>query len=94
MLRQTRPIRLRTNKGSLLALAILFLALIVLPAAVLLFKQSLLLTKRSEYQRHLEAASLLAAERLSRVVVNDPHFGEIVSADPPRLVQLAAKFTF
>jgi hypothetical protein len=26
--------------------------------------------------------------------VNDPHFGEIVSAAAPRLVQLAAKFTF
>jgi Carboxypeptidase regulatory-like domain len=26
--------------------------------------------------------------------VNDPHFGQIVSAAPPRLVQLATKFTF
>jgi hypothetical protein len=26
--------------------------------------------------------------------VNDPHFGEIVSAAAPRLVQLATKFTF
>jgi hypothetical protein len=26
--------------------------------------------------------------------VNDPHFGQIVSAAAPRLVQLAAKFTF
>ena len=26
--------------------------------------------------------------------VNDPHFGEVVSAASPRLVQLAAKFTF
>jgi Carboxypeptidase regulatory-like domain len=26
--------------------------------------------------------------------VNDPHFGEVVSAAPPRLVQLAAKFIF
>lgn len=26
--------------------------------------------------------------------VNDPHFGDIVSAAAPRLVQLAAKFTF
>jgi hypothetical protein len=26
--------------------------------------------------------------------VNDPHFGQIVSAASPRLVQLAAKFTF
>ena len=26
--------------------------------------------------------------------VNDPHFGEIVSAASPRLIQVAAKFTF
>jgi hypothetical protein len=26
--------------------------------------------------------------------VNDPHFGEIVSASAPRLVQLATKFVF
>jgi hypothetical protein len=26
--------------------------------------------------------------------VNDPHFGDVVSAASPRLVQLAAKFTF
>jgi hypothetical protein len=26
--------------------------------------------------------------------VNDPHFGEIVSAAAPRLVQLATKFVF
>jgi len=26
--------------------------------------------------------------------VNDPHFGDVVSAGPPRLVQLAVKFIF
>jgi hypothetical protein len=26
--------------------------------------------------------------------VNDPHFGQVVSAAAPRLVQLAAKFNF
>jgi hypothetical protein len=26
--------------------------------------------------------------------VNDPHFGDVVSAAPPRLLQIATKFTF
>ena len=36
----------------------------------------------------------LDARGSSRGEVNDPHSGEVVSAASPRLLQLAAKFTF
>ncbi len=39
-------------------------------------------------------AQFYGAASVDGEVNNDPHFGQVVGAASPRLVQLAAKFTF
>jgi hypothetical protein len=58
------------------------------------------LTESKSLEFRLEAfnmfnhAQFYGAGAVDGEVNNDPHFGEVVSAASPRLVQLAAKFTF
>jgi hypothetical protein len=56
-------------------------------------------TESKSFEFRLEAFNALNHAQFYGVAsvdgeVNDPHFGQVVSAASPRLVQLAAKFTF
>jgi len=76
--------RLRTKNGSVLVLAILVLAFLLIPASMLLFRYTLLLTTKACYQQSIESAALLVADQESKIIVNDPHFGFVsLSNQPP-----------
>jgi hypothetical protein len=57
-------------------------------------------TESKSFEFRLEAfnifnhAQFYGPAAVAGEVNNDPHFGEVVSAASPRLVQLAAKFAF
>jgi hypothetical protein len=77
-------VKARTRTGSVLALAILTMAFVVLPAGIMLNNLCLLLSMQARYHSCVESASLLVADRISKIVVNDPHFGFIsLSNQPP-----------
>lgn len=76
--------QLRKNSGSVLFLAMVILAFIIVPAGIIVTKQYFNLTRHSLYQTGMEAASLLAAQQISKIVINDPHFGFVsLSNQPP-----------
>jgi len=69
--------RNRTARGGILVLAVIILAFVVLPAGFFFNRCGLLVQTQSRYQSNMESASLLVANDLSKIVVNDPHFGFI-----------------
>lgn len=73
----------RTTTGGVLLLAILILTFLVLPVGLCLYRYSMSYTTRDKYQSRVQAAALLVAERLSKIVVNDPHFGFIALSNCP-----------
>ncbi len=75
--------RPRSKKGSILALAVIILAFVLVPAGIILNKYFLLLNTQARYQNSVEAASLLVAEQIGRIVVNDPHFGFVSLTNQP-----------
>jgi len=84
MNRRTSRNKPRSASGGILVLAVIVLAFVVIPAWFFFSKCGLLVETQSRYQSNMEAASLLAAERLSKIVVIDPHFGFIsLSNQPP-----------
>lgn len=65
-------------------LAIIILTFVLLPAGFLLNRCGLLLQTQSRYKSDIESVSLLVANDLAKIVVNDPHFGFIsISNRPP-----------
>jgi hypothetical protein len=76
--------RIRKAEGNLIALSLLISTLLLIPAGIFLDNYFLALGTHSRYQSALEATALLAAEQLSTIVVNDPHFGFVsLSNQPP-----------
>jgi hypothetical protein len=76
--------RQRANRGSILFLAVALILLILLPLGLLVCQSIAVLVLRARSQSYLESAALLAASRMSKVVVNDPQFGFIsLSNQPP-----------
>src|SRR5277367_5798187 len=73
----------RTKRGGILVLAVIILAFVVMPAGFLLTRCGTMMETRSQYQGDMEAASLLVADRLAKIVVNDPHFGFISLSNRP-----------
>ncbi len=75
--------RSRENTGSILVLAMVILAFLILPIAIILNKQCFAMMRHSRYQNSMEAASLLAAQQISKIIINDPHFGFISLTNQP-----------
>jgi hypothetical protein len=74
----------RKSRGSVLALAALTLTFLILPFGLFAYENELLLATQAKYKSQMEAAALLVAGQLSRLVVNDEHFGFVsLSNDPP-----------
>jgi hypothetical protein len=74
----------RNQSGSTLIIIILTVAFILLPLLMVLSEMGLYAVDRSRIQSIVEAASLLAANDVSRIVINDPHFGYVgLSSYPP-----------
>src|ERR1700733_14830175 len=76
--------KVRNQHGSVLIIIILPVAFILLPLLMVLSQMGLYAVDRSRVQSIVEAASLLAANDLSRIVINDPNFGYVgLSSYPP-----------
>ena len=73
----------RSQRGAILVLSVLILAFVFLPAAFFLNKCGLLVETHSSYQSAIDSASLLVADQISQIVVNDPHFGYIALSNQP-----------
>jgi hypothetical protein len=73
----------RTTSGSVLLLAIMIITFLVLPVGLYFYQYSMSCTTRDKYQSRVQAAALLVAERMSKIVVNDPHFGFIALSNCP-----------
>jgi hypothetical protein len=66
--------RRRTKSGGVLILIIL-LAVIVIPMLVMPTRFSIFMMDRDRAQNVIEGASLVAANDLSKIIINDPNFG-------------------
>ncbi len=72
------------EKGSMLALTIVSIALIVVPLFMVLAYTGVSLVARQRAQSIVEAAGLIAANDISRIIFNDPTFGYVsLSNHPP-----------
>ncbi|HEY9871070.1 MAG TPA: hypothetical protein V6D08_18030 [Candidatus Obscuribacterales bacterium] len=75
---------LRRQRGNTLFVMAVTVSVFFMPALMLVGQTCLLLAHRQRAQSTIEAASLLAANDLSRIVINDPHFGWVsLSNHPP-----------
>jgi hypothetical protein len=67
-----------------LVLGIILLTFVFLPLGFLLNRCGLLLQTQSRYKSDIESVSLLVANDLAKIVINDPHFGFVsISNRPP-----------
>lgn len=73
----------RTKSGNLLIIIILVVNFVVIPILLFLFQMGLYLADRDRAQYVVEAASVLAANDLSEVIVNDPSFGWVSLSNYP-----------
>lgn len=73
----------RNKRGASFVLSIVLMYLIVLPMLLVGHQIGLLLTRRQEAQTLVEGAGLLAANDLSRITINDSHFGYVALSNFP-----------
>lgn len=73
----------RSESGNLLIIIILVVNFVVIPILLFLFQTGLYLADRDRAQYAVEAASLLTADKLSGVIVNDPSFGWVSLSNYP-----------
>jgi hypothetical protein len=75
--------RSRSQRGSLLILYVLLLSLIIFPFVGFLAATACLFLERSTIQPKVDALALIAANDLSKIVVEDPYFGFISLSNYP-----------
>ncbi len=73
----------RSKSGNLLIIIILVVNFVVIPILLFLFQMGLYLADRDRAQYVVDAASILAADDLSGVIVNDPSFGWVSLSNYP-----------
>jgi Putative Flp pilus-assembly TadE/G-like len=74
---------IRNKVGSLLILPIVVTCLVIVPLLLGVSQISMLLAERVRIQNAVEAACLLAANDVSRIVINDPTFGYVSLSNYP-----------
>ena len=75
--------RVRKKHGNITTLVVCVICFVILPAVLLVTQINLYMVDRARTQNVLEAASLLAANDLSRIVLNDPNFGFVSLSNYP-----------
>ncbi|MCA9805617.1 MAG: hypothetical protein KC777_26785 [Cyanobacteria bacterium HKST-UBA02] len=70
-------VRLRSRRGNLLVLIMVVIAFIVVPVLIVQSQLGLYFVDKDRASSVVEAACLVAANDLSRIVVADPHFGYV-----------------
>lgn len=70
-------LRLRSRRGNVLVLIMVVIAFIVVPVLIVQSQLGLYFVDRDRANSVVEAACLVAASDLSRIVVLDPHFGYV-----------------
>jgi hypothetical protein len=75
--------QLRRNNGSILFLMLLLVCFIVVPCVIVGGQLALYNVDRVRTQTVVEAAGLVAANDLSRIVINDPNFGYVSLSNYP-----------
>src|SRR5262245_13517719 len=73
----------RNNKGNMLFLVVCITAVIMIPIFIMFSRISTFVTYRERAQNVVEAAGLIAAKDLSRIIINDPGFGYISLSNHP-----------
>lgn len=83
-LQSNSPANRRGETGNMLTLTVVSIALIVIPLFMVLGHTGVSLVARQRAQSIVEAAGLIAANDLSRIIFNDPTFGYVsLSNHPP-----------
>lgn len=75
----------RSKRGSMLVLIICITAVIVIPLFITICRIAPHMVYRGRAQNVVEAAALLAANDLSRIVINDPYFGYVSLSNYPAI---------
>lgn len=73
----------RSRKGSVLLLVLACVCLIVVPLLLLVSQGGLYAIDRDRAKNAVEAAALVAANELSRVIIDDPQFGYVSLSNYP-----------
>lgn len=74
---------IRKNRGSILVLVSLTTCLLLVPALIIFTQCGLYWTYHERAQNVVEAATLVAANDLSRIIINDDHFGYVSLSNYP-----------
>src|SRR5579885_362250 len=78
--------KVRTKKrdsGNVLVIVTLSICMIVVPLSLVLIQIGMYLIDRDRAESTVEAACLVAANDLSRIVIDDPHFGYVSLSNYP-----------
>ncbi|MBS1999542.1 MAG: hypothetical protein JSS86_24620 [Cyanobacteria bacterium SZAS LIN-2] len=81
--RYSAQMRNRDRSGSILLLAVLLTLFVVIPVLIAGGQMALYQVDRVRAQTVVEGAGLMAANDLSRIVINDPHFGYVSLSNYP-----------
>jgi len=73
----------RSQKGNILLLILVCTSLIIVPLVLLISQGGLYIIDRERAKNAVDAAALLAANDISRVIIEDPHFGYISLSNYP-----------
>lgn len=73
----------RQQSGNILLVMLVTAALVVVPLLLFLSRFGLYNVDRERVQNVVEAASLVAANDISRIIINDPHFGYVSLSNYP-----------
>lgn len=85
--RQIRSHYVRRNVGNVLSLVVLFVLFFLLPLTLAFSTTGFFLINKSQAQDIVEAAAVVAANDLSRIVINDSHFGFVALSNYPAIGQ-------
>jgi len=81
--RYRSKIKIRSGQGSILLLSLLILCFVAVPLLLVGGQMALYQVDRVRAQAVVEGAGLLAANDLSRVIIDDPHFGYVSLSNYP-----------
>ena len=81
--RYRKGIKVRSHKGSILLLSLLLLCFVAVPLILVGGQMALYQVDRVRAQSVVEGAGLVAANDLSRVIIDDPHFGYVSLSNYP-----------
>ena len=77
MRRQSMKRKARNQRGNLLVIIVVVICLILIPLLIVQSQMGLYMVNKDKIQNVVEAACLVAANDLSRVIINDSHFGYV-----------------